>query len=122
MDKLNKTCPTTEIYTSGLNVGLPDGQMGNSEVGHTNIGAGRIVYQQLTKITKYLPDAKKLKEKKNDGDTKEPEKKESSEKLEINNENPLIWFVFFEGAEKTLYENEKFKVKIEFSNEYVIIY
>ena len=43
-------------------------------------------------------------------------------KLEINNENPLIWFVFFEGDEKTLYENEKFKVKIEFSNEYVIIY
>ena len=42
-------------------------------------------------------------------------------KLEINNENPLIWFVFFEGDEKTLYENEKFKVKIEFSNEYVII-
>ena len=56
LDKLNKTCPTTEIYTSGLNVGLPDGQMGNSEVGHTNIGAGRIVYQQLTKITKSIED------------------------------------------------------------------
>ena len=42
-------------------------------------------------------------------------------KLEIDKENPLIWFVFFEGDEKTLYENEKFKVKIEFSNEYVII-
>ena len=39
IDKLMKTCPTTYIYTSGLNVGLPDGQMGNSEVGHTNIGA-----------------------------------------------------------------------------------
>ena len=39
IDKLMKTCPTTEIYTSGLKVGLPEGQMGNSEVGHTNIGA-----------------------------------------------------------------------------------
>ena len=42
----------TQIGASGLNVGLPDGQMGNSEVGHTNIGAGRIVYQELTRITK----------------------------------------------------------------------
>ncbi len=48
--------PTTKIYTSGLNVGLPDGQMGNSEVGHTNIGAGRIVYQELTRITKSIED------------------------------------------------------------------
>ena len=56
IDKLMKTCPTTEIYTSGLNVGLPDGQMGNSEVGHTNIGAGRIVYQELTRITKSIED------------------------------------------------------------------
>ena len=51
LDKLKKTCPTTKIYTSGSNVGLPDGQMGNSEVGHTNIGAGRIVYQELSRIT-----------------------------------------------------------------------
>ena len=56
IDKLMKTCPTTRIYTSGLNVGLPDGQMGNSEVGHTNIGAGRIVYQELTRITKSIED------------------------------------------------------------------
>ena len=56
LDKLFKTCPTTEVYTSGMNVGLPDGQMGNSEVGHTNIGAGRIVYQQLTRITKSIED------------------------------------------------------------------
>jgi len=56
IDKLMKTCPTTEVYTSGLNVGLPDGQMGNSEVGHTNIGAGRIVYQELTRITKSIED------------------------------------------------------------------
>ncbi len=56
IDKLMQTCPTTKIYTSGLKVGLPDGQMGNSEVGHTNIGAGRIVYQDLTKITKSIED------------------------------------------------------------------
>ncbi|MCI8352776.1 MAG: 2,3-bisphosphoglycerate-independent phosphoglycerate mutase [Clostridia bacterium] len=56
IDKLIKMCPTTDIYTSGLNVGLPEGQMGNSEVGHTNIGAGRIVYQELTRITKSIED------------------------------------------------------------------
>ena len=56
IDKLMKKYPNTDIYTSGLNVGLPDGQMGNSEVGHTNIGAGRIVYQELTKITKSIED------------------------------------------------------------------
>ena len=56
IDKLMKNNPTTNVYTSGLNVGLPDGQMGNSEVGHTNIGAGRIVYQELTRITKSIED------------------------------------------------------------------
>ncbi len=56
IDRLMKICPTTDIYTSGLNVGLPEGQMGNSEVGHTNIGAGRIVYQELTRITKSIED------------------------------------------------------------------
>ena len=56
IDKLMKTCPTTVIHTSGLQVGLPEGQMGNSEVGHTNIGAGRIVYQELTRITKSIED------------------------------------------------------------------
>ena len=56
IDKLMKTCPTSTVYTSGLKVGLPEGQMGNSEVGHTNIGAGRIVYQELTKITKSIED------------------------------------------------------------------
>jgi len=56
IDKLMKTCPTTKIYTSGMQVGLPDGQMGNSEVGHTNIGAGRVVYQELTRITKSIED------------------------------------------------------------------
>ncbi len=47
---------STLISASGMDVGLPDGQMGNSEVGHTNIGAGRIVYQDLTKITKSIAD------------------------------------------------------------------
>ena len=52
LDKLMAECPTTMIGASGLDVGLPDGQMGNSEVGHTNIGAGRVVYQELVRITK----------------------------------------------------------------------
>ena len=56
IDKLMKTCQTTDIHTSGLDVGLPEGQMGNSEVGHTNIGAGRIVYQELTRITKSIEE------------------------------------------------------------------
>lgn len=46
----------TQIGASGMDVGLPDGQMGNSEVGHLNMGAGRIVYQELTKITKAISD------------------------------------------------------------------
>ena len=50
MDSLLKKYPNATLKTHGLNVGLPDGQMGNSEVGHTNIGAGRIVYQDLVKI------------------------------------------------------------------------
>lgn len=52
VDSLYQTYPHTELLTSGENVGLPDGQMGNSEVGHLNIGAGRIVYQDLVKINK----------------------------------------------------------------------
>ena len=56
IDKLMKKYPNTDIFTSGLHVGLPEGQMGNSEVGHTNIGAGRIVYQELTRITKSIED------------------------------------------------------------------
>ena len=56
IDKLMKKYPVAEVHTSGVDVGLPDGQMGNSEVGHTNIGAGRIVYQELTRITKSIED------------------------------------------------------------------
>lgn len=56
LDKIFAECPTTAIGASGMDVGLPDGQMGNSEVGHTNIGAGRVVYQELTRITKSIAD------------------------------------------------------------------
>ena len=56
LTKLFKENPFTTIGASGLDVGLPDGQMGNSEVGHTNIGAGRVVYQELTRITKSIQD------------------------------------------------------------------
>ncbi|MDD5866986.1 MAG: 2,3-bisphosphoglycerate-independent phosphoglycerate mutase, partial [Lachnospiraceae bacterium] len=56
IDKLEKDYPFVKGYASGLAVGLPDGQMGNSEVGHMNIGSGRIIYQDLTKITKAIED------------------------------------------------------------------
>ena len=56
LDRLFAKCPHTQIGASGMDVGLPDGQMGNSEVGHTNIGAGRVVYQELTRITKSIQD------------------------------------------------------------------
>ena len=56
IDSLKKTCPYVQGQASGLAVGLPDGQMGNSEVGHMNMGAGRIVYQDLTRITKAIED------------------------------------------------------------------
>ena len=56
LDALMAKYPTTQLGASGMDVGLPDGQMGNSEVGHLNIGAGRIVYQELTRITKDIQD------------------------------------------------------------------
>ena len=56
LDGIFATCPNTLIQASGLAVGLPDGQMGNSEVGHTNIGAGRVVYQMLVRISKSISD------------------------------------------------------------------
>ena len=56
LDRLFRENPHTLIGASGMDVGLPDGQMGNSEVGHTNIGAGRVVYQELTRITKSIED------------------------------------------------------------------
>ena len=56
MDQLMSQCPYVKGQASGLAVGLPDGQMGNSEVGHLNMGAGRVVYQELTRITKAIQD------------------------------------------------------------------
>ena len=56
MDKLLECCPHTRLSASGLDVGLPEGQMGNSEVGHTNIGAGRVVYQDLPRISNAITD------------------------------------------------------------------
>lgn len=56
IDGLMKDYPFVKGNASGLAVGLPDGQMGNSEVGHLNMGAGRIVYQELTRITKEISD------------------------------------------------------------------
>ena len=56
MDKLMAECPFVKGNASGMAVGLPDGQMGNSEVGHLNMGAGRIVYQELTRITREIQD------------------------------------------------------------------
>ena len=61
LDKLMAECPYTYIGASGMDVGLPDGQMGNSEVGHTNMGAGRVVYQDLTRISKAFADGEAYK-------------------------------------------------------------
>ncbi|MDR1735785.1 MAG: 2,3-bisphosphoglycerate-independent phosphoglycerate mutase [Oscillospiraceae bacterium] len=56
LDRITAQCPHTTLSASGMDVGLPEGQMGNSEVGHTNIGAGRVVYQDLPRITKAIED------------------------------------------------------------------
>ena len=78
LDRLTIKYPNTYIRTSGMAVGLPEGQMGNSEVGHTNIGAGRIVYQELTRITKEIQD----------GDFyKNEELKKAMEHVKKNNSN-----------------------------------
>lgn len=61
MDYLAQNYPMSQLQASGENVGLPDGQMGNSEVGHLNIGAGRIVYQDLVKINRACADGSILK-------------------------------------------------------------
>lgn len=63
MDKLMTDYPFVKGYASGMAVGLPEGQMGNSEVGHLNMGAGRIVYQELTRITKEIQDGDFFKNK-----------------------------------------------------------
>ena len=62
-DSLITNYPNASLRTDGLNVGLPDGQMGNSEVGHMNLGAGRIVYQDFVKINNAVADGSIAKEK-----------------------------------------------------------
>ena len=57
LDRIFNEYPNVKLNASGLAVGLPDGQMGNSEVGHLNIGAGRIVYQELTRISKAINES-----------------------------------------------------------------
>ena len=64
LDKFYKTEPNIQIFADGEHVGLPDGQMGNSEVGHLNIGAGRVVYQELTKINKAIREGSFFKNEK----------------------------------------------------------
>ena len=56
LDQLFANNPHTTLSASGLDVGLPDGQMGNSEVGHTNIGGGRVVFQDLPRISRAIED------------------------------------------------------------------
>ena len=56
LDRLLASCPNTQLQASGLAVGLPEGQIGNSEVGHTNIGAGRVVFQMLPRISNAIAD------------------------------------------------------------------
>ena len=58
LDKLFASTPNAKLSASGMDVGLPEGQMGNSEVGHTNIGAGRVVFQILPKMTKEIEEGK----------------------------------------------------------------
>lgn len=89
MDKLMAECPFVKGNASGLAVGLPDGQMGNSEVGHMNIGAGRIIYQELTRITKAIED----------GDFyKNPEMLEAIENCKKNNSDMHLWGLLSDGG------------------------
>ncbi len=89
MDKLMRECPFVAGKASGLAVGLPDGQMGNSEVGHMNIGAGRIIYQDLTSITKAIED----------GDFFENEAMlEAIENCKKNNSDLHLWGLLSDGG------------------------
>ncbi len=89
MDNLMATCPYVRGNASGLAVGLPDGQMGNSEVGHLNMGAGRIVYQDLTRISKAIDD----------GDFFEnPELKRAMENAKKNHSSLHLWGLLSDGG------------------------
>ncbi len=89
MDKLMAESPFAKGYASGLEVGLPAGQMGNSEVGHMNIGAGRIIYQELTRITKSIED----------GDFFEnPEMLAAIKNCKDNNSDLHLWGLLSDGG------------------------
>lgn len=89
LDSLVKEYPFVEGAASGLAVGLPDGQMGNSEVGHMNMGAGRIVYQELTRITKAIED----------GDFfKNEELVEAFENAKKNGKSVHLWGLLSDGG------------------------
>ena len=89
IDKLEKECPFVKGYASGTAVGLPDGQMGNSEVGHMNIGSGRIIYQDLTLITKSIED----------GDFfKNEEFKAAIDNCRKNNSDLHLWGLLSDGG------------------------
>ncbi len=89
VDNLMATCPFVHGNASGLAVGLPDGQMGNSEVGHMNIGAGRVVYQDLTRITKAIED----------GDFFENEElKRAMENAKENDTSLHLWGLLSDGG------------------------
>lgn len=89
IDGFVKKYPSTIIHTSGMDVGLPDGQMGNSEVGHTNIGAGRIVYQELTRITKEIQEGPFFEKK---------EFKEAVENCKKNNSKLHLYGLLSDGG------------------------
>ena len=114
MDKLMAECPFAKGYASGLEVGLPAGQMGNSEVGHMNIGAGRIIYQELTRITKSIED----------GDFFEnPEMLEAIENCKKNGSDLHLWGLLSDGGVHShnthLYAILELCKKQNFSNVYV---
>ncbi len=89
MDNLMATCPFVRGNASGLAVGLPEGQMGNSEVGHLNMGAGRVVFQDLTRITKSIED----------GDFFEnPELKRAMENAKENDTALHLWGLLSDGG------------------------
>lgn len=89
MDKLMAECPYVKGNASGESVGLPEGQMGNSEVGHMNIGAGRIIYQELTRITKAIKDGDFFENK---------EMLDAIENCKKNNSDLHLWGLLSDGG------------------------
>ncbi|MCR4922331.1 MAG: 2,3-bisphosphoglycerate-independent phosphoglycerate mutase [Bacteroidaceae bacterium] len=109
MDMLQSTYPCSQLLASGENVGLPDGQMGNSEVGHLNIGAGRIVYQDLVKINRACADGSIL---------KNPEVVSAYEYAKVNGKNVHLMGLTSNGGVHSSLDH-LFKL-IEISGEYGI--